>query len=74
MGVFVAGLRARAAQAREAVRRAADAGDDYGVQVHAADLADLRRLAAEHGIDLTEAVGITTPGAAAVAADGETAR
>ncbi|KAA2247283.1 hypothetical protein F0L68_40340 [Solihabitans fulvus] len=68
MGDFVASLRARTRQDREAEQAAAEAGDDYRVQVHAADLANLARLAAEHGVRLTPATG------QAASANGERAR
>lgn len=50
MDEFEESLRVRVGQAREAVRRAAERHDDYAAEVHGADLANLRRLAAEHGV------------------------
>ena len=43
-------LLARIAQAEEAVRRAEERQDTYAAETHGADLANLRRLAAEHGV------------------------
>ncbi|MET9225747.1 hypothetical protein [Lentzea sp. NPDC003310] len=50
MDEFEVSLRRRVGEAREAVRLAAERQDDYAVEVHGADLANLRRLAAEHGV------------------------
>jgi hypothetical protein len=43
-------LLARIAQAEEAVRLAEERQDTYAAETHGADLANLRRLAAEHGV------------------------
>lgn len=47
---FVDSLLIRVGQAEQAVRRAVEQQDEYGAEVHGADLANLRRLAAEHGV------------------------
>jgi hypothetical protein len=47
---FEESLRLRVEQAGEAVRQAVELHDDYAAEVHGADLANLRRLAAEHGV------------------------
>ncbi|GLY50293.1 hypothetical protein [Lentzea sp. NBRC 102530] len=52
MDEFEEGLRLRVGQAQEAVRLAVEQQDDYAAEVHGADLAELRRLAAEHGVAL----------------------
>ena len=43
---------ARVEQAEQAVRQALEQQDEYGAEVHGADLANLRRLAAEHGVPI----------------------
>ena len=43
-------LLARIDQAEQAVRLAVERQDAYAAEVHGADLANLRRLAAEHGV------------------------
>lgn len=50
MDEFKESLLLRVEQAGEAVRQAVQRHDDYAAEVHGADLADLRRLAAEHGV------------------------
>lgn len=47
---FAGGVRRRVREAREALRAAAESGDDYAAQAYADDLAEMMRLAAEHGI------------------------
>lgn len=49
---FAGNLRRRVVAAQEAVRAARAAGDEHGAEAHEADLANLRRLAAEHGVPL----------------------
>ncbi|MBP2478479.1 hypothetical protein JOF53_007351 [Crossiella equi] len=51
---FVHNLRSRVAAAEAAVREARAAGADHRAEAHAADLANLRRLATEHGVRLPE--------------------
>jgi len=43
-------LLTRIEQAEQAVRLAVEQQDAYAAEVHGADLANLRRLAAEHGV------------------------
>lgn len=57
MGDFAGSLRARVERAQEAVRIAAASGDEYRAQLHGADLANLHRLAAEHGVELAVSPG-----------------
>lgn len=52
MSEFVANIHQRVAQAQEAVRAARAEGDEHRADLHEADLANLRRLAGEHGVDL----------------------
>ncbi|MFI6096527.1 hypothetical protein ACIA8G_13280 [Lentzea sp. NPDC051213] len=52
MNEFKDSLLIRLKQAEEAVRRAVEQQDEYAAEVHGADLANLRRLAAEHGVVL----------------------
>jgi hypothetical protein len=47
---FKDNLLARIEQAKEAVRRADEEQDAYTAEMHGADLANLQRLAAEHGV------------------------
>ncbi|WP_197287978.1 hypothetical protein [Nocardia sp. NRRL S-836] len=50
MNEFRESLLVRVEQAEQAVRRAVEQQDEYAAEVHSADLANLRRLAAEHGV------------------------
>ncbi|WP_167975569.1 hypothetical protein [Lentzea indica] len=50
MNEFRDNLLARIEQAEEAVRLAVERQDAYAAEVHGADLANLRRLADEHGV------------------------
>ncbi|MEV6717639.1 hypothetical protein AB0M48_37020 [Lentzea sp. NPDC051208] len=52
MNEFEDNLLARVEQAEQAVRQALQQQDEYGAEVHGADLANLRRLAAEHGVPI----------------------
>lgn len=54
MGEFAAQITHRLHGAAEALRLAKATGDTMGVQTHDAELDDLRRLAAEHGVELPE--------------------
>jgi len=47
---FVDSLLIRIEQAEKAVRQAVEQQDEYAADVHRADLANLRRLAAAHGV------------------------
>ncbi len=51
MNEFRDNLLSRIEQAEEAVRRAKEQQDSYTAEVHGADLANLRRLAVEHGVE-----------------------
>ncbi|SES40654.1 hypothetical protein [Lentzea albida] len=53
MGEFEDNLHRRLEQAERAVCLAVEQQDDYGAEVHRADLANLRRLAGEHGVAVT---------------------
>ncbi len=52
MNEFADNLLARIEQAEQAERLAIEQQDAYAADVHGADLANLRRLAAEHGVRL----------------------
>lgn len=52
MNVFVDSLLIRVEQAEQAVRLALEQQDEYAAEVLGADLANLRRLAAEHGVSI----------------------
>lgn len=54
MGDLAAVLLGRVEQARRHLRQARADGDAYSVDVFAAELADLERRAAAHGITLRE--------------------
>lgn len=54
MSEFAVNLRDRVRQAREDVRHARQDSDDDRASAVGADLANLERLAAEHGVDLPE--------------------
>lgn len=50
MDEFRDSLLTRIEQVEQAVRLAVEQQDAYAAEVHGADLANLRRLAAEHGV------------------------
>jgi hypothetical protein len=52
MSEFSIGIQQRIRDTEAALRRAAEAGDDFMVEVEQADLDDLIRLAAEHGVSV----------------------
>ncbi|GAA3875536.1 hypothetical protein GCM10023084_30670 [Streptomyces lacrimifluminis] len=52
MDAFTAGLLQRIRATETDLTRARDEGDDFLVDVEQADLDELRRLAAEHGVEL----------------------
>jgi hypothetical protein len=52
MGEFAHGLQERVAETRRSLAAAQADGDDYGVDVHGEQLADLTRLAREHGLEV----------------------
>lgn len=51
MGEFARGLQERVVEIRRSLAAAHAEGDDYGVEVHGEELANLMRLAREHGLD-----------------------
>lgn len=52
MNEFEDSLLIRVEQAEQAVQQALEQQDEYAAEVHGADLANLRRLAAEHGVPI----------------------
>jgi hypothetical protein len=52
MDAFTAGLLQRIRATETDLTRARDEGDDFLVEVEEADLDELRRLTAEHGVDV----------------------
>ncbi|KWX00335.1 hypothetical protein C3Y87_04840 [Carbonactinospora thermoautotrophica] len=52
MREFTSGIQQRIRDAEEALKRALDDGDDFSVDVHQAEIEDLRRLAADNGVQL----------------------
>ncbi|MEV6981927.1 hypothetical protein AB0M95_11800 [Sphaerisporangium sp. NPDC051017] len=52
MSAFEESLRQRLAAARRASAAAERDGDDFGVRTHAAEVEELERLAAAHGVVL----------------------
>ncbi|MER5530045.1 hypothetical protein ACWGJB_34575 [Streptomyces sp. NPDC054813] len=56
MDAFTTGLLQRIKATESDITRARDEGDDFLVEVEQAELDDLRRLAAEHGVE----VGMTS--------------
>ncbi|EGG44769.1 MULTISPECIES: hypothetical protein [Streptomyces] len=55
MDAFTAGLLQRIRTTESDLTRARETGDDFLVEVEESELDDLRRLAAEHGVE----VGVT---------------
>ncbi|MFJ3234483.1 hypothetical protein [Streptomyces sp. NPDC086787] len=53
MDAFTAGLLQRIKATESDLSRARDEGDDFLVEVEQGELDDLRRLAAEHGVEVT---------------------
>ncbi|WP_167382926.1 hypothetical protein [Streptomyces mangrovisoli] len=53
MDAFTAGLLQRIKATESDITRARNEGDDFLVEVEQAELDDLRRLAAEHGVEVT---------------------
>ena len=53
MDAFTAGLLQRIRITESELRAARESGDDFLVEVEQAELEDLRRLAAEHGVQIT---------------------
>ncbi|MFD4974394.1 hypothetical protein [Streptomyces sp. NPDC058424] len=52
MDAFTAGLLQRIKATESDLTQARDDGDDFLVEVELAELDDLRRLAAEHGVEV----------------------
>lgn len=52
MDAFTAGLLQRIKSTESDLTRARESGDDYLVDVEESELDDLRRLAAEHGVQV----------------------
>lgn len=52
MDAFTAGLVQRIRTTESDLSRARDEGDDFLVEVEQSELDDLRRLAAEHGVEV----------------------
>lgn len=52
MDAFTAGLLQRIETTETDLSRARESGDDFLVDVEQAELEDLRRLAAEHGVEV----------------------
>ncbi|MDH6127792.1 hypothetical protein [Kitasatospora sp. GP82] len=51
MDAFTAGILQRIQNTEQDLHRALESGDDFLAEVEQSELDDLRRLAAEHGID-----------------------
>ncbi|MET3985042.1 hypothetical protein [Streptomyces sp. PvR034] len=56
MDAFTAGLLQRIRSTQTDLRRAREAGDDFLAEVEQAELEDLQRLAAEHGVQVQVSV------------------
>ncbi|MGW1539886.1 hypothetical protein ACWCPM_06410 [Streptomyces sp. NPDC002309] len=56
MDAFTAGLLQRIRTTESDLTRARDEGDDFLVDVEQGELDDLRRLAAEHGVEVATGV------------------
>ncbi|OEV04619.1 hypothetical protein [Streptomyces oceani] len=52
MDAFTAGILQRIRTTESDLNRARESGDDFLVDVELAELEDLQRLAAEHGVDV----------------------
>ncbi|WP_175439235.1 hypothetical protein [Streptomyces vilmorinianum] len=55
MDAFTAGLLQRIRTAQTDLTRARETGDDFLAEVEQAELDDLHRLAAEHGVEVSAA-------------------
>lgn len=53
MDAFTAGLLQRIRTTQSDLRQARETGDDFLVEVEQAELEDLQRLAAEHGVPVS---------------------
>lgn len=52
MDAFTAGILQRIRSTQSDLRAARESGDDFLVDVEQAELEDLRRIAADHGVDM----------------------
>ncbi|MCB5179755.1 hypothetical protein [Streptomyces antimicrobicus] len=57
MDAFTAGLLHRIRTTQSDLRQARESGDEFLADVEQAELEDLHRLAAEHGVQVTAACG-----------------
>jgi hypothetical protein len=53
MDAFTAGILQRIQSTKSDLHRARESGDDFLAEVEQAELEDLRRLAAEHGVEVS---------------------
>lgn len=53
MDAFTAGILQRIQSTESDLHRARESGDDFLAEVEQAELEDLRRLAAEHGVEVS---------------------
>lgn len=56
MDAFTAGLLQRIRSTQSDLRQARETGDDFLVEVEQAELEDLQRIAADHGVPVTVSV------------------
>ncbi|MFJ6216340.1 hypothetical protein ACIQGZ_23875 [Streptomyces sp. NPDC092296] len=54
MDAFTAGILQRIRKTEQDLNRALESGDDFLAEVEQSELDDLRRLAAEHGVSVSE--------------------
>jgi cysteine synthase len=57
MDAFTAGILQRIRATESVLSEARESGDDFLVEVEESELDDLRRLAAEHGVDVGASCG-----------------
>lgn len=62
MDAFTTGILQRIRSAEQDLHRAVESGDDFLAEVELSELDDLRRLAADHGVDVMR---VAAPRAAA---------
>lgn len=58
MDAFTAGILQRIKKAENELDRAREEGDEFGVEVEQEELDDLRRLAADHGVEVGARSGV----------------
>ncbi|MDH6113143.1 hypothetical protein P3T36_005622 [Kitasatospora sp. MAP12-15] len=56
MDAFTAGILQRIQNAEQDLHRALESGDEFLAEVEQSEIDDLRRLAADHGVDLVLAL------------------